>query len=227
MATLKELYTTLKSLRDMNLPVDEKLEKAADDLEERIIKEEILPSLSQNIEPLLDEIQRELVLVVEYHPGEPISVALSRKTKISEIVDAKQLTPSGGRVSKPVTSAVPPVVSEPQEPTKHVENPTKGLRVTFPNGTVIWHQQAIYTFVEVLRTIGFDRIPAVGIHHGGYNLVDKKQRPTVPGRTWQHECDGWFVYSNISNEAKCKHLKDISDFYHLGLLIEEQKPNKT
>ena len=25
MATLKELYTTLKSLRDMNLPVDEKL----------------------------------------------------------------------------------------------------------------------------------------------------------------------------------------------------------
>ena len=26
MATLKELYTTLKSLRDMNLPVDDKLE---------------------------------------------------------------------------------------------------------------------------------------------------------------------------------------------------------
>lgn len=27
MATLKELYTTMKSLRDMNLPVDEKLSK--------------------------------------------------------------------------------------------------------------------------------------------------------------------------------------------------------
>ena len=39
MATLKELYTTLKSLRDMNLPVDEKLLKAADNLEEKIIKE--------------------------------------------------------------------------------------------------------------------------------------------------------------------------------------------
>ena len=99
MATLKELYTTLKSLRDMNLPVDEKLLKAADSLEEKIIKEEILPSLSQNIEPLLNEIQRDLVLVVEYHPGEPISVALSRKAKISEIVDAKQLTPKTERVS--------------------------------------------------------------------------------------------------------------------------------
>ena len=38
MATLKELYTTLKSLRDMNLPVDDKLLKAADHLEEKIIK---------------------------------------------------------------------------------------------------------------------------------------------------------------------------------------------
>lgn len=94
MATLKELYTTLKSLRDMNLPVDDKLLKAADNLEEKIIKEEILPALSQNIEPQLSEIQRDLVLVVEYHPGEPLSVALSRKTKISEIIDAKTLTQS-------------------------------------------------------------------------------------------------------------------------------------
>lgn len=41
MTTLKELYTTLKSLRDMNLPVDDKLLKAADNLEEKIIKERI------------------------------------------------------------------------------------------------------------------------------------------------------------------------------------------
>lgn len=101
MATLKELYTTLKSLRDMKLPVDDKLLKAADNLEEKIIKEEILPALSQNIEPLLNEIQRDLVLVVEYHPGEPISVALSRKAKISDFTDAKPMTP----VSTPVTSA--------------------------------------------------------------------------------------------------------------------------
>ena len=33
MATLKELYTTLKSLCDMKLPVDDKLLKAADNLE--------------------------------------------------------------------------------------------------------------------------------------------------------------------------------------------------
>lgn len=134
MATLKELYTTLKSLRDMNLPVDDKLLKAADNLEEKIIKEEILPALSQNIEPQLNEIQRDLVLVVEYHPGEPLSVALSRKTKISEIIDAKTLTP---RSSTPVKSNDKPETVVPHEPTKHIDNPTKGMRVTFPDGTVI------------------------------------------------------------------------------------------
>lgn len=221
MATLKELYTTLKSLRDMNLPVDDKLLKAADNLEEKIIKDEILPALSQNIEPLLNEIQRELVLVVEYHPGEPISVALSRKAKISDFTDAKPMTPVG----TPVTSEKKPLPVEPHVPTKHIENPTKGLRVTFPDGTVIWHKAAINTFVDALRKIGLDRIPQIGIEHGGYNLVSKDKRPVVPGRVWQHEVDGWFIYSNISNDTKADDLKRISDFYKLGLILEEGKPN--
>lgn len=221
MATLKELYTTLKSLRDMNLPVDDKLLKAADNLEEKIIKEEILPALSQNIEPQLSEIQRDLVLVVEYHPGEPLSVALSRKTKISEIVDAKTLTEVN---SRPVSNPQKADKQEPHVPTKRIENVTKGMKVTFPDGNVIWHRAAIDTFVETLREIGLERIPQVGIMHSGYNLVGKAKRPVVPGRIWQHECDGWYVYSNMTNADKVADLKRISDYYHLGLKIEEKKP---
>lgn len=222
MATLKELYTTLKSLRDMNLPVDDKLLKAADNLEEKIIKEEILPALSQNIEPQLSEIQRDLVLVVEYHPGEPLSVALSRKTKISEIMGAKTLTP---RSSTPVKSDEVPEVTTPHEPTKQIKNPTKGMKVTFPDGTVIWHRQAIDTFIESLRKIGLDRVARLNLKHGkGYHLVSKEKRPPVAGHIWQHECDGWFIYSNISNSQKIQDLQQISDHYHLGLIVEEGKP---
>lgn len=225
MATLKELYTTLKSLRDMNLPVDDKLLKAADNLEEKIIKEEILPALSQNIEPQLSEIQRDLVLVVEYHPGEPLSVALSRKTKISEIIDAKTLTPKS---STPVSSTEKQIPIEPHDPTKHVENATKGLKVTFPDGTVIWHKQAIDTFISTLRKIGLNRVAEMGIKHGGgYDLVSKDKRPTVPGRIWQHECDGWYIYSNTSNSMKIEDLKNISNYFGLNLIIEEGKPGQT
>ena len=162
------------------------------------------------------------MLVVEYHPGEPISVALSRKTKISEMTGAKVLTP---RSSTPVKSEEEPEEVKPHEPTKHIENVTKGMKVTFPDGTVIWHRQAIDTFIDALRKIGLERIPAVGIQHGGgYNLVSKDKRPTMPGRIWQHECDGWYIYSNISNGTKTEDLKRISDHYHLRLKIEEGKP---
>ena len=223
MATLKELYTTLKSLRDMNLPVDDKLLKAADNLEEKIIKEEILPALSQNIEPQLSEIQRDLVLVVEYHPGDPLSVALSRKTKISEIIDAKTLTP---KVSKPVTSTEKPIVAEPHEPMKSITNHTKGLRVTFPDGTVVCNKTAIDTEIDVLRRIGFERVERVGRMRAGWPLVGKKQRPVEKGKIWQHESDGWFIYSNTNNDQKKEDLQAISDFYHLGLRISDGKPEK-
>lgn len=214
----------------MNLPIDEKLLKAADDLEEKIIKEEILPSLSQNIEPLLNEIQRNLVLVVEYHPGDPISVALSRKVKISDFTDAKPLTPPSAQDETDISSqpvSVGRVDVAPHEPTKHVENPTKGLRVTFPDGTVIWHKAAIDTLIETLSKIGFDKVMTVDdIFHAGFHLVSKKMRPTEAGKTWQHKVGDLYIYSNTNNAQKISDLKKISNALNLALTIEEIKPTK-
>lgn len=222
MSLLDELYKATETFRKVGLSLDANTERQIEELEEKMIKEEILPALSEDIAPRLKPIKRDLVLVVEYHPGEPISVALSRKTKISEMTGAKVLTP---RSSTPVKSEEEPEEVKPHEPTKHIENVTKGMKVTFPDGTVIWHRQAIDTFIDALRKIGLERIPAVGIQHGnGYNLVSKDKRPTMPGRIWQHECDGWYIYSNISNGTKAEDLKRISDHYHLRLKIEEGKP---
>ena len=221
MTKLEKLYSIIENSRDVGVRLPEDVIRQVEELEENIIKDEILPALSSDIAPRLEPIKRDLVLVVEYHPDEPISVALSRKAKISEIIDAKTLTP---RISTPVKSKDAPQPQLPHEPTKQVTNRTKGLRVTFPDGTVIWHRQAIDTFIETLRKIGLHRISQVGIEHMGYNLVGKKKRPPVPGNIWQHECDGWFIYSNISNGTKIQHLKEISKFYRLNLKIEEGKP---
>ena len=222
MTKLEKLYSIIENSREVGVKLSKDVLQQVEELEEGIIKEEILPALGNDIAPRLEPIKRDLVLVVEYHPGEPISVALSRKTKISEIMGAKTLTP---RSSTPVKSEEQPTEVEAYEPTKHIENTTKGMRVTFPDGTVIWHRQAIDTFIDALRKIGLERIPAVGIEHGnGYNLVSRDKRPTVPGRIWQHECDGWYIYSNISNGTKAEDLKRISDHYHLRLKIDEGKP---
>lgn len=74
-------------------------------------------------------------------------------------MDAKTLTP---RSSMPVKSEEEPEEVAPHEPTKRIENVTKGMKVTFPDGTVIWHRQAINTFIDALRKIGLERIPIVG-----------------------------------------------------------------
>ena len=70
--------------------------------------------------------------MVEYNPGEPVSVALSRKTKISEIVDAKPIVANPQKVSKPVKSDEAYLVAEPHEPIKTVTNHTKWLRARRP-----------------------------------------------------------------------------------------------
>ncbi len=222
MSKLDDLYEGKIRLERAGYKLTREMLQDMDQLEEQLIKDEVLPTLSKDIEPRLNKIQRDLVLVVEYHPGEPISVALSRKAKISEILGAKTLTPKN---SKPVKSEMEPAELPEHEPTKHVENTTKGMRVTFPDGTVIWHQAAIDTFIDTLRKIGLEKIPEIGILHSGYNLVGKDKRPPEPGRIWQHESDGWYVYSNISNPTKAKDLKQISDYYHLSLIIEEGKPS--
>ena len=221
MTKLEKLYSIIENSREVGVKLNKEVLQQVEELEEGIIVEEILPALGKDIAPRLEPIKRDLVLVVEYNPGEPIRVALSRKAKISEMSGAKVLTP---RSSTPVKSDEDPVEPTPHEPTKRIENVTKGMKVTFPDGTVIWHRAAIDTFIDTLRKIGLERIPALGIEHGGYNLVSKEKRPTVPGRIWQHECDGWYIYSNISNGQKAEDLKRISDYYHLGLRIEEGKP---
>ncbi len=222
MDKLDHLYEGKENLERAGYEIPENILHDLDELETELIKDEVIPAISKDIEPRLSKIRRDVVLVVEYHPGEPVSVAMTRKVKISEISGAITLTPKNGT---PVTSDEKPEETPEHEPTKHVENFTKGLRVTFPDGTVICQKTAIDTMIAVLKKIGLERIPQVGITRNGYNLVGKEKRPTVPGRIWQHECDGWYIYSNMSNDIKATDLQMISDYYNLSLKIENGKPD--
>ena len=77
MTKLEKLYSFIENSRDLGVRLNKDVLQQVEELEEGIIKEEILPALSNDIAPRLEPIKRDLVLVVEYHPGEPISVALA------------------------------------------------------------------------------------------------------------------------------------------------------
>ncbi len=93
-----------------------------------------------------------------------------------------------------------------------------GLRITFPKEEIVISDHvAIKAFIDALVHIKLERIPQIGIIHSGYNLVSKDKRPDG---NWQRKVNGWYVYSNISNEKKCDDLKIISEALDLDLIIE-------
>ena len=219
---LKTLYSIVEGYKDLEMKMGEDTIFQMNEKEEEIIRTEILPIIGKDIEPTLRQIKRNLVLVVEYHPGQPISVALSRKMKINQITDAKTITPVQEKVGEPVVSTKKSSSVEPHVPTKQVVNHTKGLRVQFPDGTVICRTTAIETLKASLRRIGLQRVHDLNIQHSGYNLVSKQKRPS-DGQIWQHELDGWYIYSNTTNLVKINDLRFISDKLHLGLKVDVAK----
>ena len=211
MTKLEKLYASIKGLQELGLPLNEETLKAADELEEQLIKTEILPAMSKDIEPRLSQIQRELVLVVEYKPNTPISVALSRKTNITELLDAKILE-------------LDPQVEhrEGRKHTKPVErmNAKTVLRVSFPNGDIIADKKAKVTFVETIKRIGLMRVRNLGITFCGVpivsNTLDKKY-----GKAQVFVGNGLYVMTHSSTRDKKKQLDKISKELDLKLFVEE------
>ena len=215
MNKLETLYNIIQSSKEIGLELGPDVLKQVDEKEEQIIQDEILPALSKDIAPRLEPIKRDLILVVEYHPEEPIKVALSRKAKISEINDAKTLTP---RRNTPVASGISVIpLPQPTETRKQVKTPALKLKVTFPDGTVICCSRAVDTFIHALDKIGFEDVHALGIMHGGHNLVNKQQ---IPGVVRQHEWNDWYVYADMDDDAIVKDLQTISSKSKLGLKID-------
>jgi len=208
MSKLETLYASIKGLQNLGIPLNDETLKAVDDLEEQLIKTEILPTMSEDIEPLLSQIQRDLVLVVEYHPGEPISVAISRKTKISQIVDAKPLTPKNTRIEW-VNS-----------PSLKKKAPKTGLCVWLPNGDFIQESSAALTEAKSVILAGIERVASLGIPQDNEMYVSKRVNTSSPYASQTPLRDGWLLGTHASTLTKKRHLERISDTFNLGWVVE-------
>lgn len=79
MSKLEELYEAREKLKSQGIEPNADLEKQLADLEEKIIRDEIVPIISEKVEPVLKQIKREVVIVVEHSPKTGSNVYLSRK----------------------------------------------------------------------------------------------------------------------------------------------------
>jgi len=210
MSRLSDLYKAMETLRKEGVSTED-LEQKVGSLEEDIIKKEILPVVTQTIEPALKQVQRELVLVVNYHPGEPISVSLSRKANIAELLDAKLLEQDPQVEHRDGTKR--------RNPVERI-NEKSVLRVTFPDGTVIEDKKAKMTFTKTIQKLGLMRVRNLGITFCGVpivsNTLDKKY-----GKTQVPVEGGLYVMTHSSTRDKKKMLDKISTRLGIKLKVEE------
>ena len=208
MSRLSKLYQTMDNLKDLGLSINEDLIQEANELEEEIIKKEILPVLSKTIEPALQPVQRELVLVVDYVPGKPLSVRLSRKRNIDNILtDAIEIKPD-------------PIVTHrsngPQKAEKEDIAPKTLLRVTMPDGTVIENDKAKDTFVEVICRIGIERVRPLGLKFCKVPIISNT-RDAKYGKAQVPVDGGWLI---LTHSSKKKQLDKIAKALKIKMKVE-------
>ncbi len=166
---LDKLYQTVANCEDLGLELPHGVMEQITDMEEQLIKVEVLPLIHDNIEPTLKRVKRPLVLVVEYDPNGALKVNLSRKVNIAaSISDAKEITPD-------------PVVEHTEKKKggkKVVTNPRTRLRITMPDGSIIEENTAWESFHKFVLSVGVDKVRAVGLIANKIplvsNTVDKK-----------------------------------------------------
>ena len=186
MSRLSKLYQTMENLKELGLSINEDLIQEANELEEEIIKKEILPVLSKTIEPALQPVKRELVLVVDYVPEQPLSVHLSRKRNFAaELTDAKEMVldpevthrNNGSRLDEKIE-----------------RGPTRDMTVVFPDGTIIAEKTAVETLINVVKKIGVAEVRKVVEE---YNLkfckvpVISNRRDAKYGKSQKELGGGW------------------------------------
>lgn len=214
MSRLSDLYKAMETLRKEGLPVTEDLEKKASELEEDIIKKEILPVLSKTIEPALQPVKRELILVVDYVPRQPLSVHLSRKRNFTvELKDAKEMVLDPEVTHRSHTS---------HSDEKIERKPARDMTVIFPDGTVIAEKTAVDTLVEVVKKIGVIEVRKVV---EDYNLkfcrvpVISNRKDAKYGKSQKDLGGGWLLITHSNNPMKKAFIEKVSDVLHLGIRV--------
>lgn len=214
MSRLGKLYEAMETLRKEGLPVNEDLEKKANELEEEIIKKEILPVLSRTIEPALQPVKRELVLVVDYIPDQPLSVHLSRKRNITaELKDAKEMV-----IDPEVTHKT--YKFRPED--KIERGPARDMSVIFPDGTVIAEKKAVDTFVKVVKKIGVAEVRKV-VEDNNLKFckvpVISNRRDAKYGRSQKDLGGGWLLITHSNNPMKKAFIEKVSEILNLGIKV--------
>jgi len=209
MNKLSKLYQILENSKELGLKLNDDVLKQTNELEEELIKKEILPIIQNSIEPALRPVRRDIVLVVEYSPDSPMKLKLSRKVNLVDAIEAKIIEPD------------PPVEHYEIGKTKthEVKQPRTALRITLPDGKVIANKQAAASLVEFVKYAGIIRVRSLGWKVNKVPFISNT-KDTKYAKAQHPVGDGWFVMTCSDTKTKKKQVENIAKEFGINVKVE-------
>lgn len=233
MSKLQELYEAREKLRALGIEPNADLEKQLAQLEESIIRNEIVPIITDKVEPVLKQVQREVVLVVEHTPGEGVKVHLSRKRNITDAISDAVTISTNVPENIPYNSSTVNVRTHKVPESTRTERAHKvgiakasALRVTFADGIVYSDSKAVETLKKCILKFGPERVAQLCMHPADrilqlnkVNLVTKKRDERYGHR--QHEIgNGWLVFTCSNTPSKKRQIEAIAKALNMKVRVE-------
>jgi hypothetical protein len=143
MTKIEQLYNSIQTLKELGVQLPQGLIEETNRVEEEIIKNDIIPALAETISPIIEQIQRGIILVVEYVPNEPLTVKLTRKRSFA-IPEEQDITEKKTLVEKETSFTVSPQIKE-----KKTAYTKKKMNPFLPQ-----HRHLLIPIVKALKLLG-------------------------------------------------------------------------
>ena len=212
-------------------------------LEEKLLREELLPAIGNALKPLLKDVKTPLTINMNYMPDGALALSFTRNSlmmamtslpfdeedKVEEPMPTEEETmPSieEEQTAKEEENTLDYVIATfPDGTTENLPKTTlKSFKVVFPDGTVIDDGDGKSRLVNTLKKIGLKRIckEAQDVEHAGYKLVS-----TIPFRgqdgkivrNKQEQIGEYFVFKNTDTPDKIMDILKISRKFGLGVEV--------
>lgn len=243
MSKLTDFYTHKAALKEQGQVIEPQWEQ----LEDQLLKEELLPELIEQLKVVLSKVKSPLMFSGSYDPNGCLSVSFTRNciqvsTKLPTLKNKQKIVGGDGEVEMGIVAdSNEPVEEETTSPEpKFTKAKSIGFSVLFRDGTVYHEQKAVNTWILALKKIGLENICNNRSKHqawhrvAGRDICIVERAETVresDGRSPQTLVDGFYVMTQLSNEQKEKDLMALAEYLpKLGIKViwdEEVKNSDT
>ena len=188
-------------LKALDLPISKEQIDAIKEMETCYLKEDVIPLIEQEMEPLVEKIISDFHIEIKYSSEEGLSFFYVEQPE-EECSRART-----GNLSHSELGAV-------YRKKKFI------VRVTFPDGYSVCHQVVANTMVEVIKRIGLGKVLRINDECFAGTLI-KKAEEFEKGYSVKDLGDGYMLNVRADSDTKIKQLQTINKALNVGLKVEK------